>query len=89
MIRLTTSIVYVAAMAATGLALGLASLSWPIINDGPVPPLMSLIGVSFVFDLALMGAAARGWTDALPMNGRIIGFFAGALIYLGSRLALA
>ena len=89
MIRLTTSIVYGAAMAATGLALGLASLSWPIINYGPVPPLMSLIGVSFVFDLALMGAAARGWTDALPMNGRIIGFFAGALIYLGSRLALA
>jgi hypothetical protein len=25
----------------------------------------------------------------MPMNGRIVGFFAGALIYLGSRLALA
>ncbi len=89
MIRLTTSVIYTAAMAATGLALGVATLAWPIINDGPVPPLMSLIGVSFVFDLALMSAAARGWTDVLQMNGRIGGFFAGALIYLGTRLALA
>jgi hypothetical protein len=36
-----------------------------------------------------MGAASRGWTDVLQMNGRIVGFFAGALIYLGARLALA
>ena len=89
MIRLTTSVIYTAAMAATGLALGVASLAWPVIHDGPVPPLMILIGVSFVFDLALMGAASRGWTDVLQMNGRFVGFFAGALIYLGSRLALA
>jgi hypothetical protein len=88
-IRLTTSLIYAAAMAATGLALGVASLSLPMIHDGPVPPLMTLIGVSFVFDLALMGAASRGWTDVLQMNGRITGFFAGALIYLGTRLALA
>jgi len=89
MIRLTTSVIYAAAMAATGLALGVASLAWPVIHDGPVPPLMTLIGVSLVFDLALMSAAARGWTDILQMNGRVIGFFAGALIYLGSRLLLA
>ena len=89
MIRLTTSVIYTAAMAATGLALGVASLTWPVINDGPVPPLMTLIGLSFVFDLALMGAAARGWTDLLQMNGRIVGFFAGAFIYIGSRLLLA
>ena len=89
MIRLTTSVIYTAAMAITGLALGAASLTWPEIHNGPVPPLMTLVGVSFVFDLALMGAAARGWTDVMPMNGRIIGFFSGALIYLGSRLVLA
>ena len=89
MIRLTTSVIYTAAMAAAGLALGIASLTWPEIHEGPVPPLMTLIGVSFVFDIALMGAAARGWTEVMPMNGRIIGFFAGALIYLGARLALA
>ena len=89
MIRLTTSVIYTAAMAATGLALGVASLAWPVIHDGPVPPLMSLIGVSLLFDLALMSAAARGWTDVLQMNGRIVGFFAGALIYPGSRLALS
>ena len=87
--RLTTSVIYIAAMAAAGLALGIASLTWPEIHEGPVPPLMTLIGVSFVFDIALMGAAARGWTEVMPMNGRIIGFFAGALIYLGARLALA
>jgi len=89
MIALTTSAIYTAAMAVTGLGLGVASLTWPQIHEGPVPPLMTLIGVSFVFDLALMGAAARGWTDVMPMNGRIVGFLAGALIYLGVRLALA
>ena len=89
MIAPTTSLIYTAAMAAAWLALGVASLAWPEIHDGPVPPLMTLIGVSFVFDLALMGAAARGLTDVMPMNGRIVGFFAGALIYLGVRLALA
>ncbi len=89
MIRLTTSVIYTAAMAAVGLALGVASLIWPVINDGPVPPLMLLIGVSLVFDLALMRAASLGWAEALQMNGRMIGFFAGALIYLGARLVLA
>ena len=89
MIALTTSVIYTAAMAAAGLALGVGSLAWPEIHDGPVPPLMTLVGVSFVFDLALMGAAARGLTDVMPMNGRIVGFLAGALIYLGVRLALA
>lgn len=80
---------YAAAMTATGLALGLASLVWPIVNDGPAPPLMVLIGLSLLFDLALMQAADRGRVDPLTMNGRMFGFFCGALVYLGVRLLLA
>ena len=87
--RLTASAIYAAAMAATGLGLGLASLAWPVVHEGPVPPMMALIGVSLLFDIGLLRAAGRGLIDPLPMNGRIIGFFAGALIYLGTRLLLA
>ncbi len=87
--RISASAIYAAAMPATGLGLGLASLAWPVINDGPVPPLMALISISLLFDLALMNAASRGLIGLLQMNGRIIGFFAGALLYLGARLLLA
>jgi hypothetical protein len=86
--RPSASAIYAAAMAATGLGLGLASLAWPVINDGPVPPLMALIAISLLFDLALMNAASRGLIGLLQMNGRITGFFAGALLYLGTRVLL-
>ena len=33
-------IFYIGAMALGGVALGVASLRWPVIHDGPVPPLM-------------------------------------------------
>jgi hypothetical protein len=89
MIRLTASVIYAAAMTLTGLGLALASLAFPVIHDGPVPPLMALIAISLLFDMALMSAASRGRIDLLQMNGRMVGFFAGALIYLGARLLLA
>ena len=80
--------IYTAGMVVIGLLLALVSLRYPVINDGPVPPLMSLIALSFIIDFALTSAAGRGQIDPLQMNWRAIGFVAGALVYLGTRLAL-
>ena len=52
--------IYIGAMVLGGLALAVASLRWPVIHAGPVPPLMWLLCISLVFDLAIMGRAAAG-----------------------------
>jgi hypothetical protein len=85
---LTARNIYIAAMALGGLCLALASVRWPAVNDGAVPPLMSLLGVSLLFDLVIMNRAAAGKTEPLHMNSRLIGFFAGGIIYFGLRMAL-
>jgi hypothetical protein len=84
----TTRNVYIGAMALGGLALALASVKWPVVNDGPVPPLMSLLMISLVFDLVIMNRAAAGKTEPLHMNTRVIGFVAGALIFFFLRMAI-
>ena len=59
----TTRNIYIGAMALGGLVLAIASTRWPVVNDGPVPPLMSLLMISLVFDLVIAGAVglAAGW----------------------------
>ena len=80
--------IYIGAMALGGFVLALASTKWPAVNDGPVPPLMSLLMISLAFDLVIMNRAAAGQTSPLQMNTRVIGFIAGALIYFFLRMAL-
>jgi hypothetical protein len=82
-------IVYIGAMALGGIALALAALRWPVVNDGPVPPLMSLLGVSLVMDLVIMNRAAEGKMEPLQMNERFIGFFVGAILYFVLHQSLA
>ena len=82
-------LVYIGAMALGGIALGFASLRWPVIHDGPVPPLMSLLGISLVMDLVIMNRAAEGKMEPLQMNERFIGFMAGALLYFVLHQSLA
>lgn len=79
---------YAGAMLAGGLALALASLRWPIVNDGPIPPLMSLLAVSLVFDLVFMNLVAAGKSAPLHMTERFFGFFAGAVLYFATRQML-
>ena len=74
-------LVYIGAMALGGIGLGLASLRWPAIHEGPVPPLMSLLGVSLVLDLVIMNRANEGKMEPLQMNERFAGFFVGAILY--------
>jgi hypothetical protein len=77
--------IYVGLMVLAGIALGLASLHYPIIHDGPVPALMILIGVSLLIDLPLMLLATEGKIEPLQIDARFIGFIAAALIYMGIR----
>ncbi len=81
--------VYIGTMALGGVALGLASLRWPVIHDGPVPPMMSLLMISLVMDLVIMNRAASGQMEPLQMNERLIGFFASAILYFILRTGLA
>jgi hypothetical protein len=83
-----TPVIHVGVMVLAGVGLALASLRFPIINDGRVPPLMTLIAVSFVCEAVVMALRGRGMQGALPMNARMGGFFAAALLYLVVRLAL-
>jgi hypothetical protein len=80
--------VYLGAMALGGLALALASVKWPAVNDGAVPPLMSLLMISLAIDLIIMNRAKAGLSAPLQMNTRAIGFIAGALIYFFLRKAI-
>jgi hypothetical protein len=77
--------IYIALMALAGLALGIASLQFSVIHDGPVPALMILIGISLLIDLPLMFLATEGKIDPLQIEARFIGFIAGALLYMGVR----
>ena len=82
-------IVYISAMALGGAGLALASLRWPVIHDGAVPPLMSLLMISLVMDLVIMNRAAEGKMEPLQMNERLAGFFAGAILYFILHQSLA
>lgn len=81
-------IIYIAVMVVAGVALALASLKWPLINDGPVPPFMSLLGVSLVMDLAIINRAMAGQANPLTTETRFIGFFASACLYFLLRMVL-
>jgi hypothetical protein len=86
--QLSARIIYIALMALAGLVLGFASLHYPVINDGPVPALMILIGVSLLVDLPLLLLASQGRMEPLQIEARFIGFFAAALIYIGIRAVM-
>ena len=85
---LTARNIYIGAMALGGLGLGLASVRWPVVNNGAVPPLMSLLLISLAFDLVIMNRAAAGKAAPLQMSARVIGFVGSALIYFFLRKAL-
>ncbi len=82
-------LIYIGTMALGGVALGAASVHWPVIHDGPVPPMMSLLMISLVMDLVIMNRAAAGQMQPLQMNERLIGFFASAILYFILRMGLA
>ena len=82
-------IIYIGYMVVAGFAMAFASLRWPVIHDGPIPPLMWLLALSAIVDLALLNRALAGKIEPLQMNIRVIGFIAGATIYFLLRQVLA
>lgn len=74
--------VYVALMLIAGIALGVAEKMRPDIAAGPIPPIMWLLVVSLVIDVAIMAIAAKQGAMPLTTNTRFVGFFGAAALYL-------
>ena len=81
--------IYSALMALTGVLLALAVDTWPAMLKWPVPPMMIIIAASLVIDVILLGLVSMGRSDSLDMNGRIVGFFTGAVLYVIVGLTLS
>jgi hypothetical protein len=81
--------IYAALMALTGALLAIAVESYPVMLKWPVSPIMMIVATSLVIDVILLWLASIGRSDPLDMNGRIIGFFTGAALYVVIGLALS
>lgn len=69
-------------MLVAGVGLGL--LAPPPRSAGPIPPLLWLLVVSLVIDVAAMAFAASKGAMPLPMNAaHLVGFIGAALLYTG------
>jgi hypothetical protein len=81
--------IYAALMALTGAMLALAIHSHPPMATWRISPVMMLIAISLLIDVALLWASSTGRSDLLDMNGRLIGFFAGVALYVIVALTLS
>lgn len=75
--------VYIALMLVAGVALGFLVRAKPAIAEGAIPPLLWLLLVSLIIDVAAMAIAASKGDMPIPMNARVAGFIGAALLYTG------
>ncbi|MCB1534192.1 MAG: hypothetical protein KDJ44_05555 [Rhodoblastus sp.] len=73
---------YVPLMCFAGVVIGGYARAHPEFAQSSVPPYVWLLGVSLVFDLAIMALASRVAVVPLSMNMRVIGFFTGVVLYM-------
>ena len=73
---------YVPLMCFAGVVVGGYARAHPEFAPSSVPPYVWLLGVSLVFDLAMMALASRIAIVPLSMNMRVIGFFSGVALYM-------
>ena len=73
---------YVPLMCFAGVVVGGYARAYPEFAHSSVPPYVWLLGVSLVFDLAMMALASRIAIVPLSMNMRVIGFFSGVALYM-------
>ena len=73
---------YVPLMCFAGVVVGGYARAHPEFAHSSVPPYVWLLGVSLVFDLAMMALASRIAIVPLSMNMRVIGFFSGVALYM-------
>jgi hypothetical protein len=81
--------IYAALMALTGALLAIAVETYPVMLKWPVSPIMMIVATSLIIDVLSLWLASIGRSDALDMNGRIIGFFSGAALYVVIGLTLS
>lgn len=77
-----TKLLYIAAMLASGVVIGLFVAQRPDLQAGVIPPVIWPFIVSLPLDLAIGQAAARGKAEPLSMMDRFIGVFGAGLIVL-------
>lgn len=75
-------VVYIVLMLAAGVALGVAASIWPTIANGQIPPLLWLLLVSLVIDVAAMAFAASKGAMPIEMSTRFVGFLGAAGLFL-------
>jgi len=73
---------YVPLMCFAGVVVGGYARAHPEFAHSSVSPYVWLLGVSLVFDLAMMALASRIAIVPLSMNMRVIGFFSGVALYM-------
>ena len=73
---------YVPLMCFAGVVVGAYARAHPEFAQSSVPPYVWLLGVSLVFDLAIMALASRVAVVPLSMNMRVAGFFSGVVLYM-------
>ena len=73
---------YVPLMCFAGVVIGGYARAHPEFAQSSVPPYVWLLGVSLVFDLAIMALASRVAVVPLSMNMRVSGFFTGVVLYM-------
>ena len=77
-----SGLIYLAAMLATGLVIGVVLLQRPALRESAIPPVAWPIGVALVLDLALAFLAANGRLTPVTANERMVGFLGAGLIIL-------
>jgi len=73
---------YVPIMCFAGVVVGGYARAHPEFAEGSMPPYVWLLGVSLVFDLAVMALATRISVIPLTMNARVAEFFSGVALYM-------
>ncbi|MFT4097097.1 MAG: hypothetical protein QM651_08220 [Rhodoblastus sp.] len=74
--------VYVPLMCVAGVAVGAYARANPGFAEGSIPPYVWLLGVSLIFDIAVMALATRIGIVPMTMNARAAGFFSGVALYM-------
>jgi hypothetical protein len=77
-----TRTLYLALMCASGVAAALIGQYWPAFRTGPVPPMMWILIVSLLFDVAAMNFGRSIGLQPLTMGLRFGGVLSGAILYM-------
>lgn len=73
---------YVPIMCFAGVVIGGYARANPAFANSSIPPYVWLLGLSLIFDMAMLALATRVAIVPLSMNARIVGFLSGVVLYM-------